>query len=343
MSIFSPSAIRVAVFASFCLSAPVIAQTQEVNLYTHREPGLIKPLLDRFTSETGIKVNVVFAKAGLAERIQSEGERTPADMLLSVDVATLAHAVSLGIAQPITSPALAQAVPSPLRAADGSWHAVSMRARVLYTSKERFSGQDVAYEDLASPAFKGRICARSGQHDYNIGLIAAAIAHMGEAKAEAWLRGMRANLAKKPSGGDRDVAKDIAAGLCDVGLGNTYYVGLMVKDANQKAWADAIRVVMPRFKEGGTHVNISGFLVTRHAKNKAAALRLGEWLVSAAAQQAYAAENYEYPVREGVPVEPITASFGALKADTLPLDQIAKYRKAASELVEKTGFDLGPP
>lgn len=336
------SSIRFAVLAASCMAAPAFAQAQEVNLYTHREPGLIKPLLDKFTTETGIKVNVVFAKAGLAERIQSEGERSPADMLLSVDVATLSHAVGLGIAQPVTSPVLQKTVPEPLRAADGSWYAVSMRARVLYASKERFAGQDVTYEDLASPAFKGKICTRSGMHDYNIGMIAAAIAHMGEAKAEAWLKGVRANLAKKPSGGDRDVAKDIAAGLCDVGLGNTYYVGLMVKDANQKAWADAIRVVMPRFKDGGTHVNVSGFLVTRHAKNKAAAIKLGEWLVSASAQQAYAAENFEYPVVANVPVEPTIAGFGALMVDSVPLDQIAKYRKAASELVEKTGFDLGP-
>jgi len=334
--------IRSAVLAASCLAAPAFVQAQEVNLYTHREPGLIKPLLEKFASETGIKVNVVFAKAGLAERIQSEGERSPADMLLSVDVATLNHAVGLGIALPVTSPVLQKAVPQQLRAADGSWHAVSMRARVLYASKERFAGQDVTYEDLASPAFKGKICTRSGMHDYNIGLISAAITHMGEAKAEAWLKGVRANLAKKPSGGDRDVAKDIAAGLCDVGLGNTYYVGLMVKDANQKAWADAIRVVMPRFKDGGTHVNVSGFLVTKHAKNKAAAIKLGEWLVSASAQQAYAAENFEYPVIANVPVEPTIAGFGALMVDSVPLDQIAKYRKTASELVEKTGFDLGP-
>jgi len=328
------------VLAMGMMASPALAA--ELNLYTHREPGLIKPLLERFTAETGIAVNVVFAGAGLAERIQSEGANSPADMLLSVDVATLTQAVRLGIAQPLTSPKLEAAVPPQFRAKDGAWLGVSARARVIYAAKDRVKDESLTYEDLANPRFRGKICTRSGQHSYNIGLIGAAIAHLGEEKAADWLKGLRANLAKKPSGGDRDVAKDIAAGLCDLGLGNTYYVGLMNNDANQKLWADAIRVIMPRFRDGGTHVNISGLILTKSAKNKAEALRFAEWLVGPEAQRIYAAQNFEYPLVAGVPVEPFIASFGALVPDNVPLETIAGYGKKASELVDKVGFDLGP-
>lgn len=328
------------VFSAF--SGAGLAIAQEVNLYTHREPGLIKPLLDRFTAETGVKVNLVFAKSGLAERIQSEGERSPADLLLSVDVSTLTQAIGLGITQPIVTPALEKAVPAELRARDGGWVAVSARARVIYASKDRVKDSALTYEDLASPRFRGKFCIRSGQHEYNTSLIAAALAHDGAEKTESWLKGLRANLAKKPSGGDRDVAKDIAAGACDIGIGNMYYVGLMQLDANQKAWVEAIKVIMPTFKSGGTHVNISGLVLAKHAKHKAEALKLAEWLVSQKAQELYAAVNFEYPVVKGVEIEASIKAFGAPKPDNIPLDEVAKNRKAASELVEKVGFDLGP-
>ncbi len=330
-----------ALVLTLCAALPVFSQ--EVNLYTHREPGLIKPLLDRFTAETGVKVNVVYAANGLAERIQSEGERSPADLLLSVDVATLGHAVALGITQPVKTPALEKAVPANLRAADGSWWAISSRARAFYVSKDRVKDTALTYEDLADPRFKGRVCMRDGLHPYNTSLIAGAIVHMGEAKAEAWLKGVRANLAKKPSGGDRDVAKDIAAGTCDIGPANTYYMGLMNRDPNQKAWSDAVRVVLPTFRDGGgTHVNISGLVFTKHMKNRIHAIRLTEWLLSPAAQAIYAAQNFEYPVLSGVAADPFTQSLGTLNADALPLEQIGKRRKAASELVDKVGFNLGP-
>lgn len=337
------SSLRLGLLAGAALLASgLAAAAQEVNLYTHREPGLIKPILDKFTAETGVKVNLVFAGSGLAERIQSEGERSPADLLLSVDVSTLTQAVALGITQPIVTPALEKAVPKTLRAADGSWVAVSARARVIYASKDRVKDAALTYEDLANPRFRGKVCTRAGTHAYNTGMIAAAISHMGPEKAEAWLKGIRANLVKKPSGGDRDVAKDIAAGLCDIGVGNMYYVGLMSKDANQKAWVDAIRVIMPTFQNGGTHMNMSGLVLTRHAKNRAEAIRLAEWLVSPAAQELYAANNFEYPVVEGVAVEPSIAGFGKPRVDSVSLDDVARNRKAASELVEKVGYDLGP-
>lgn len=327
--------------AAFSIAASG-AMAAEVNVYTYREPGLIKPLFDKFTAETGVKVNVIFAKAGLEERIQSEGANSPADMLITTDIANLRKAVDLGITQNVKSAALEKAVPPALRAADGAWYALSVRARVIYAAKDRVKDAALTYADLASPRFKGKFCVRDGRHNYNNALFAAAIVHWGEAKAEEWLKGLRANLAKKPSGGDRDVAKDIASGACDVGLGNTYYVGLMNADAQQKAISDQIRVIMPTFENGKTHVNVSGFVVAKHAKNKAEAVKLAEWLVGAQAQGMYGQQNFEYPVLAGAPVEPFIKSFGDLKADDIPLESVAGKAKAASELTDKVGFNLGP-
>lgn len=336
--------LAAAIAAMSSLFLPQLAAAQgEVNLYTHREAALIRPILDSFTAETGIKVNVVFAANGLAERIQQEGERSPADLLLSVDVATLTHAVALGITRPVQSAVLEARIPAALRASDGQWFAVSQRARAIYVSKERVTDPALSYEDLANPRFRGRVCLRDGLHPYNTSVVAAAIANMGEAKAEEWVRGIKANLVRKPSGGDRDVAKDIAAGACDIGLANTYYMGLMQRDPNQKLWADAVRVILPTFRNGGgTHVNVSGLVFTKHAKNHANAVRLAEFLVSEKAQSLYATLNFEYPVVGGVAPDAFTTSLGTLKADTLPLETIGKNRKAASELMEKTQFNLGP-
>jgi iron(III) transport system substrate-binding protein len=330
------------VAACSVLTPPAQAQG-EVNLYTHREARLIQPLLEAFTKETGIRVRTVFAANGLAERILQEGERSPADLLLTVDIATLTHAIGLGITQPVKSATLEQRIPAALRAPDGGWYAVSMRARAVYASKERVNEPALTYEDLAHPRFKGRFCSRDGLHPYNTSIVAAAIANMGPAKAESWAQGLRANLTRKPSGGDRDIAKDIASGACDIGLANTYYMGLMTNDPNQKAWADAVRVIMPTFANGGgTHVNVSGIVFTRHGKNREAALRLAEFLVGDQAQKLYAAANFEHPVVPGIEPDAYTRSLGALKPDTLPLETIGKNRKSAAQLMEKVQFNLGP-
>lgn len=332
------------VLARLCCAALLICATpalaQEVNVYTYREPDLIKPLFDRFTAETGIKVNAVFASTGLEERVATEGDNSPADLLISVDVARLQAAVDLGIAQPLRSAVLEAAVPPALRDPDHYWYALSERARVIYASKERVPETAMSYEDLADPKWKGRICIRSGQHHYNLALIGAVIVKLGPDKARAWLEGVKANLARKPSGGDRDVAKDIAAGVCDIGVGNTYYVGLMAHDPDQKAWVDAVKVIMPTFADsGGTQINVSGVVLARNAPNRENAVRLAEWLVSDEAQEIYAETNYEYPVKAGIAASPDVVAFGPLKPDTLSLTQIAKVRKAASELVDTVGFD----
>jgi iron(III) transport system substrate-binding protein len=323
------------------LAAPAaLAQSGDVNVYTYREAKLIHPLFEAFTKDTGIKVNVISASSGLEQRIKTEGANSPADVLLTVDIGRLEDAVNAGISQPIKSEALDKAVPPQYRDPEGHWYGVSMRARVVYASKDRVKQDAITYEDLADPKWKGKICIRSGQHMYNNALFAAVVAKHGEAKAEEWLRGVKANLAQKPSGGDREVARDIAAGKCDIGLGNTYYWALMKNvEADKKAWVDATKVILPTFKDGGTHVNLSGVVLTKHAPNKANALKLIEWLAGDKAQHMYADSNYEYPVRAGVAVNKTIADYGTLKADPMPVAKIAEHKKAAANLVDKVGFD----
>lgn len=321
---------------------PALA-AEELTLYTTREAGLIQPLLSAFTATTQIAVNTVFVKDGLLERVRAEGARSPVDVLMTVDVGNLLDLVDGGVTQPIRSAALESAVPANLRGADGQWFALSLRARVLYADKD-MKLASFRYEDLASPQYKGKVCIRAGQHPYNTALVASMIAHDGEAKAEQWLRGVKANLARKPTGGDRDVARDILGGICDIGLANSYYVGQMKGSqdgSDGRKWGDAIKVIRPTFaKTGGTHVNISGAAVAKNSPNKANAIKLLEFLVSAPAQALYAQTNYEYPVRKGVALDPIIArSIGELTVDPLPLTEIAKYRKQASTLVDKVGFD----
>lgn len=315
---------------------------QEVNLYTTREPGLIRPLLDAFTQSSGIKVNTVLVDKGLAERVAAEGERSPADMLMTVDIGNLIELVDKGLAQPVRSVVVEAAVPSVLRDKDGQWVALSMRARLVYADAGLKDLSAIRYEDLADPKWKGKVCIRSGQHPYNTALVSAFLLRHGEAKTEEWLRGLKANLARKPGGGDREVARDIKADLCEIGLGNSYYVGLMRSGKGgpeQQAWGEAIRTPAVTFEDGGTHVNVSGAVVARHAKNRDGAIRLLEYLVSDEAQDIYARGNFEYPVKASAKLDPVIEAIGRVVPDTTPLAEIARGRKAASVLLDKVGFD----
>jgi iron(III) transport system substrate-binding protein len=339
-TLFRRRALLAALAASTVgLAAPALAQGA-VNVYTYREAALIKPLFDAFTADTGIKVNTISAAQGLEQRIASEGQNSPADVLLTVDIGRLKDAVDLGIVQPVRTEALESLVPAPYRDPNGSWYGVSLRGRVVYASKERVPQTAITYEELADPKWRGKICIRSGQHIYNNALFAAVIAKHGEAKAEEWLKGLKANLAKKPSGGDREVARDIASGQCDIGLGNTYYWALMLnKEAERKPWAEATKVILPTFEGGGTHVNVSGTALVKSAPNKENAVRLMEWLASDKAQALYADLNFEYPIRPGIALNPTVAGYGTLKADPLPIARIGENKKAASTLVDRVGFD----
>lgn len=322
---------------------PATAAAAEVTLYTTREPGLIQPLLNTFTAQSGVKVNTVFLKDGLLERVKAEGSRSPADVLMTVDVGALVDLVQAGLTQPMKSAAVNAAIPAHLRGADNQWFALSIRARVLYADKnQKFPAMH--YEDLADPRWKGKLCIRSGQHPYNTALVAAMLAQHGEAKTETWLRGLKNNLARKATGGDRDVARDILGGICDIGVANSYYVGQMKAAApgsDNRKWGDAIQVIRPTFaKSNGTHINISGAAVAKYAPNKTQAVQLLEFLVSPKAQQIYAQSNYEYPVRKGVSVDPIIAqSIGSITPDTTPLMEIVRSRQKASLLIYKVGFD----
>lgn len=324
------------------LAGPGAASAAEVNLYTTREPGLIRPLLDAFTAASGIKVNTVFVDKGLPERVAAEGARSPADVLMTVDIGNLVDLVDKGVTQPLRSEVLAAAIPENLRDPKGHWYALSMRARVVYADPALGDATPTRYEDLADPRLKGKICIRSGQHPYNTALTAAFLAHHSEAETEAWLTGVKANLARKPSGGDREVARDIKAGLCQVGLGNSYYVGLMRSGKggpDQKSWGEAVTIVLPVFADGGTHVNISGAAVAKNAPNQAEAAKLLEYLVSDEAQQLYAGSAFEYPVKAGAKADPIIASLGTLKIDRVQVGEVARQRKLASTLAERVGFD----
>jgi iron(III) transport system substrate-binding protein len=333
-------ALFAAVAAGAMTPLPATAQG-EVNVYTTREPKLIQPLFDLFTKETGIKVNSIFIEKGMAERVAAEGANSPADILMSVDIGNVLDSVARGVTQGVQSDALNAAVPANLRDKEGHWFALSLRARLFYVSKDRVKDTALTYADLADPKWKGKVCIRSGQHPYNTALIAAYINHYGEEKAEAWLKGIKANLARRPAGGDREVARDILGGICDIGVGNSYYVGLMRGRQNeeQNKWGAAINVILPTFPGGGTHVNISGASVAKNAPNKANAVKLLEFLLSPEAQAAYAKVNYEYPVRQGAQIDPIIAALGTLKTDEIDLRAIAKNRKLAAQLADKVGFD----
>lgn len=324
--------------------APMAASAEEISLYTTREPALIQPLLNEFTNDTGITVNTVYVKDGLIERVKAEGDKSPADVLMTVDIGNLIDLVDAGVTQPVESDVLNEVIPANLRDPDNQWYSLSLRDRVAYIASD-IELDSITYEELADPKWKGKVCIRSGQHPYNTALIAAMIAHNGAEATEEWLRGVKNNLGRKAAGGDRDVARDILGGICDIGIANAYYVGRMKNSepgTDARQWGDAIKVIRPTFAKessNGTHVNISGAAVAKHAPNKSGAVQLLEYLVSDKAQSLYANANYEYPVREGVELDPVVASFGTLVVDPLPLTEIAKHRRLASELVDKVGFN----
>ncbi len=315
-----------------------------VNIYSYRQPELIKPALDAFTAETGIKTEILFLDKGLEDRILAEGTNSPADVIFTVDIARLTNAKDKGVTQALDDATINANLPAEYRDPEGHWFGVTKRARVLYASKDRVGDEPITYAELADPKWKGKICMRSGQHDYNLALISAAIAHWGAEKTETWLTGVKNNLAKKPSGGDRPQAGAVMAGECDIALGNTYYVGLMLTgtDEKEKSWAEAIKVKFPTFENGATHVNVSGAALAKHAPNRDNAVKLIQFLSSPKAQQIQAELAFEYPASPGIEASEVIKNFGTLNADTLPLAEIAKNRKAASEMVDRVGVDDGP-
>jgi len=325
---------------AFAVSAKAPAQ---VNVYSYRQPFLVAPLFEKFTAQTGIEVNVIFAKKGLIERIATEGARSPADVILTVDIGRLQAARA--VAQAVSSPLLKTHIPTAARGQDDKWFGLTWRARIAYAAKNRVQEKTLAFSDLAEPAYRGRICLRSGQHPYNVALFAALLDHMGEAKFKNWLTGLKANLAAKPSGNDRAQVRKVYGGACDIAIGNTYYMGKMQtneKKPEQKDWAKSVKLIFPTMPRGGAHMNVSGMAMAKHAPNRAHAQKLMEFLVSREAQEIYAEVNFEYPIRQDVAASERVKSWGSFTPDTISLDTIAALRKRASELVDEVSFNDGP-
>jgi len=317
-----------------------MAVAAEVNVYSYRQPYLIKPLFAAFTKETGIKVNTVYAQEGLVQRLENEGANSPADLIFTVDIGRLTDAYGAGVTQAVNSDVLNANIPAAYRATNGHWYGLTSRARVIAASKERVKeGEISTYEQLADPTWKGRICTRSGKHPYMVALTASMIVHHGEAEAKAWLAGLKSNLARKPQGNDRAQAKAIKEGQCDLALMNHYYMAQMMRDKDEAAWADAIYLVFPNQNDRGTHLNISGMALTKSAPHKDDAIKLMEFLSGDLAQRMYAEDNSEYPLKQGVPWSGLLASWGEFKADTISLDQVAKNRIKAIKMADEVQYD----
>jgi len=322
------------------------AEEQEVNLYSARKEDLIKPLLDRFSEQTGIEVNLVTGKAdALLQRLKSEGVNSPADLLLTVDAGNLHRAEEAGLTQPIASDIIDQTVPATYRDPEGHWVGLSVRARtIMYVKGEVDPDELSTYEDLADPKWKGRICIRSSSNIYNQSLVASMIAAHGPEAAQDWAEGIVANMARPPKGGDRDQIKAAAAGQCDIAIANTYYLAGMLKsdDPAQREPAERIAVFWPNQPGSGdgrgVHVNVSGAAMTKAAGNEAAAVELIEFLVSPEAQQWYAEANGEYPVREGVEPSPVLAEWGDFKADDLNLSTLGELNQEAVRIMDRAGW-----
>lgn len=319
-------------------AAPVFGS--EINIYSYRQPFLIQPLTDAFTEQTGIKVNVAYLRKGMIERMKAEGKRSPADVVLTVDISRLAAVVEANLTQPVLNKTLEKNIPTIYRDPDNHWFGLTTRARIIYASKDKVpDGEVTTYENLADPKWKGRICTRSGTNAYTVALTSAIIHHHGAEKAEEWLRSVKNNLARKPQGNDRAQVKAIWAGECDIAIGNTYYMGKMLKDPEQKAWADSVRIVFPVFENGGTHVNISGIALAKYSPNKENAVKLMEFLSSPEAQKIYAFANFEYPIAPNAEPAELVKNWGTFTPDDVNLMDLAKLRSTALKLTEIVDFD----
>ncbi len=318
------------------------AEGPEVHVYSFRQEQLIRPLLDAFTQKTGVAVRLVSGKDdALLERLKAEGANSPADVLMTVDAGRLRRAVEAELLQPVSSPELERLVPAHYREPSGLWYALSVRARPIMIAKDRVeAGALTSYLDLADPRWKGKICVRSSGSVYNQSMLDAMIEHYGVEKTEAWAKGLVANFARPPSGGDRDQIKAAAVGECDVAIANTYYLGQM-SNSDEPADRDAagkITVVWPDQGGFGVHVNVSGAGVTKSARNKESAIKLLEYLGSDEAQALYAGQVYEYPLREGIPLAPTVAAWGAFKADTLEVAKLGTHNAEALRIADRAGW-----
>ena len=318
------------------------ALAESLGIYTHRQPFLLEPILEAYTKKTGVEFQTVYAPKGLAARLKAEGERTDADLVLTVDISRIKELADTGLLAPLASEILNKHVPSHLRDANDRWTALSLRARIIAVSKERVGKQAITtIEDLASPKWQGRVCSRKGSHVYNRAVLASLIAHNGKEAAKNWTLGLVDNLARRPQGNDRAQAKAIYSGQCDVALMNTYYYGKMkfAKDKpEQQKWADSIEIAFFNQDGRGQHVNISAAGITQGSKRKELARAFLEWVTSEEAQQIYTKVNFEYPVNPNAQLSEEVASWGTFKMDMLPMNVIADNSPQAQRIINETGW-----
>ena len=326
---------------SLALALPA-APAQEVNVYSGRKEALIKPLFDRFTEETGVRVNLVTGKAdALIKRLELEGERSPADLLVTVDAGRLHRAQEQGLLQSISSALLNEVVPEQYRDPQGYWYGLSVRARVIVYSRANIDPAQLStYEALADPAWHDQLCVRPSSNIYNQSLVASMLAHHGREQTQQWLRGLVANFARDPKGGDRDQVKAVAAGRCNLALINTYYLaGMLGSDIDTEVTAaNQVGLFWPNQQGRGAHVNVSGAGVTRSARHREAAIRLLEYLVGVQAQAWYGKANHEFPVREGVAGGRLLQSWGPFQADNLNLAVLGEKNQDAVRAMDRAGW-----
>lgn len=323
------------------LTQTAFAEEKILNLYSARHYQTDEALYSDFTRQTGIKINRIEGKEDeLLERIKNEGSNSPADIFLTVDAARLAKAHELGLFTPLSSKTLEKRIPAHLRTED--WFSFSTRARVIIYNKSVLNaGELQSYADLANPKLKGKLCSRSGSHPYNLSLMASIIAHQGEAKAEEWARGLVANLARPPRGGDTDQIKSVAVGECAVALSNTYYVARLLRSTkpDEQKLMEKVGIVWPNQASTGTHINVSGGGLLKTAPNKDNAIKFLEYLASDEAQRYFADGNNEWPAVAGVKVSnPALETMGTFKADNLPVKNLAMYQSKAQIIFDRAGF-----
>lgn len=318
-----------------------LGHTAELNIYSHRQPFLIQPFLDAYTKKTGTKINIVYASKGLAQRLKAEGTRSPADVILTVDIARLFVYADKNLLATVNSEVLNKNVPAHLRDPGNRWFAFSKRARIVAVSKRAVDAAKIQrYEDLADPKWKGRICSRPGSHVYNRALVASMIHAAGLKAAEVWSKSVVGNLARRPQGNDRAQVKAVYEGQCDIAIINNYYFGKLkhAKKPEQRDWAKAVTLIFPNQADRGTHINISGGGIAKHSKNKAEARKFLEFLTTKTAQDLYAAVNFEYPVNPNVALSDELKSWGVFKEDRMPISRVAELAPAAQRIIDRAGW-----
>ena len=333
-------------FISFIFMIFIFAphlNAKEINIYSHRQPFLINPFLELFTKDTGIKTNVVYSKKGLAQRLKAEGENSPADIILTVDIGRLYIYDDLDLLSPVESKKLVKNIPPYLRSPENTWFGLSKRARIIVVDNSKIKeGEITRLEDLADPKWKGQICTRPGSHVYNRGIMASVLAEYGEEKAEEWAKSFVANFAKRPQGNDRAQVKAIYEGECSIAIINNYYYGKLKfsEDPEQRKWVENVRLIFPNQGDGdrGAHVNISGGGIAKYSQNKKEALALLEFLTSEKAQKLYGEINFEYPVNPTVSPSDELQRWGEFREDNLPIIKIAELAPDAQKIIDRVGW-----